>query len=177
MKGEVERTRNENAAMKQRGLAGYAGLDAVMRGQLGAALGQSPLGQLQLSQLSSLQALNSQLSSLNQQQAGGGASQQQLSGLNTLNNINMLSSLGLPTNINAAQYQPQPNSHNPHHSQHNPNNPQQPHQGIHSPLPMMPMQSPPPLSMPASHGSNGFTSQFLTHSPPATGMMYGKEWQ
>ena len=178
LKGEVERTRGENAAMKQRGLAGYAGLDAVMRGQLGA-LGQSPLGQLQLSQLSSLQALNSQLSSLNQQQqagGGGGVSQQQLSGLNTLNNINMLSSLGLPTNINAsAQYQPAASQHHQHnqHSQQS----GQPHQGIHSPLPMMPMQSPPPLSMPASHGSNGFTSQFLTHSPPATGMMYGKEWQ
>ena len=172
LKGEVERTKGENAAMKQRGLAGYAGLDAVMRGQLGA-LGQSPLGQLQLSQLSSLQALNSQLSSLNQQQqAGGVVSQQQLSGLNTLNNINMLSSLGLPTNINASQYQPA--SH--HHSAHTNQSGGQ-HQGLHSPLPMMPMQSPPPLSMPASHGSNGFTSQFLTHSPPATGMMYGKEWQ
>ena len=173
LKAEVERTRGENTAMKQRGLAGYAGLDAVMRGQLGA-LGQSPLGQLQLSQLSSLQALNSQLSSLNQQQAAGGAvSQQQLSGLNTLNNINMLSSLGLPTNIGATQYQPTSASHHNPHSQQ----PQQPHQGIHSPLPLMPMQSPPPLSMPASHGSNGFTNQFLTHSPPATGMIYGKEWQ
>ena len=178
LKSEVERTRSENAAMKQRGLAGYAGLDAVMRGQLGA-LGQSPLGQLQLSQLSSLQALNSQLSSLNQQQTNNSnVSQQQLSGLNTLNNINMLSSLGLPTNINATatQYQATPNPH--HHNQHSQQQSQsQPHQGIHSPLPMMPMQSPPPLSMPASHGSNGFTSQFLTHSPPATGMMYGKEWQ
>ena len=176
LKAEVERTRGENAAMKQRGLAGYGGLDAVMRGQLGA-LGQSPLGQLQLSQLSSLQALNSQLSSLNQQQQqqGGTVSQQQLSGLNTLNNINMLSSLGLPTNINATQHY-QPTSHHSHNN-HSNSNSQQPHQGIHSPLPMMPMQSPPPLSMPASHGSNGFTSQFLTHSPPATGMMYGKEWQ
>ena len=183
LKAEVERTRGENAAMKQRGLAGYAGLDAVMRGQLGA-LGQSPLGQLQLSQLSSLQALNSQLSSLNQQQqqqqqanSSSAVSQQQLSGLNTLNNINMLSSLGLPTNINASRhtYQPTSNQHSNHHQQHS--SQQQPHQGIHSPLPLMPMQSPPPLSMPASHGSNGFTSQFLTHSPPATGMMYGKEWQ
>ena len=159
LKQEVERARGENASMRGgRGGGGYGGLDGVslLRGGLGnsAALSSSLS---QLSQLSSLSQLNSSLSSL---------SASSLSGLNALNNLSLLSSLGLPTNINAALPAPQMPAGGGGGG------------GLHSPMPLLPMGSPPPLSMPSSNGSigsNGFT-QYLTSSPPGAGI-YGKDWQ
>ena len=156
LKAEVDRARGENQSMRRGG--GYGQLDSshLLRGGLGG-LSSSSLNQLsQLNQLSSLSQLNSQLSSL----SGHG-----LSGLNTLNNLNVLSSLGLPTNINSAlgnSLGPQPPSTG--HS--------------HSPMPLLPLNSPPPLSMPSSTGSNGFTNSFLSTSPPSSTMLggYGKDW-
>ena len=102
LKAEVERTRRENAAMKLIDSAEFARLHAVMCSQL-AAMSRSPLGQLTLAQLSSLQGLNSHYSLPNQQQAkNNNVSQQQLSGLNPLVSTNMLSSFGLPASSQAA---------------------------------------------------------------------------
>ena len=157
LKQEVDRARGENQNMRRGG--GYGQLDSshLLRGGLGG-LSSSSLSQLsQLNQLSSLSQLNSQLSSLS-----GHAG---LSGLNTLNNLNVLSSLGLPTTINSQLG--------------NGLGPQQGGSGHnHSPMPMLPLNSPPPLSMPSNTGSNGFTNSFLSTSPPSSTMLggYGKDW-
>ena len=158
LKAEVDRAKGENQSM--RGNRGYGGMDSshLLRGGLGGGSGGLSNSLSHLSQLnptlSTLSQLNNHLSSLQ------GHS---LSGLNTLTNLNVLSSLGLPTNINAGLSHSMP--------------PPSVHSG-HSPMPMMPMNSPSPLHVPTSTGS-GFANSFLSTSPPASNMSmmgYGKEW-
>ena len=145
---EVELTRGENALMKQREWAGHAGLDAVMCGPLGA-FGQSPMGQFQRSQSSSLPALHSPLPSLNQQQVNSNKVNQQLpSGLNMFNNTTTLSSLGLPTTIGAKYTADRIASNHPQHHQQSSSQ----RQGLISPLPFMSPHSPSPFTMPLLDG-------------------------